>query len=49
MEHISPDKIEGMKLDVIVNTACPRIEDDLTYRIPIVNWSTIVRINKEVL
>ena len=49
MEHISPDKIEGMSLDVIVNTACPRIEDDLIYRIPIVNWSTIVRINKEVL
>ncbi|NOR84924.1 diphthamide biosynthesis enzyme Dph2 [archaeon] len=49
MEHISPDKIEGMTLEVIVNTACPRIEDDLVYHLPIVNWSTILRINKEVL
>ncbi len=41
MHHISPGKILGMDLDILVNTACPRIEEDLIYDIPVINWSTI--------
>jgi len=39
MDEITPEKIEGMKLDALVNLACPRIGiDDLErYRIPVIN------------
>lgn len=37
MNEIQQDKILGLKLDVLVNTACPRIEDDLTFSVPIIN------------
>jgi len=38
-DTLNPQKIEGLKLDILVNTACPRIGiDDLDrYRIPIIN------------
>ncbi|HLC59029.1 MAG TPA: diphthamide biosynthesis enzyme Dph2 [archaeon] len=38
MDEFSMDKLEGLKLDVLVNTACPRIIDDFNkYKIPIIN------------
>ncbi|MEA2003571.1 MAG: diphthamide biosynthesis enzyme Dph2 [archaeon] len=44
MDYISPDMLLGMKLDVLVNTACPRIEEDLVFSEPVVNWETIQKI-----
>ena len=41
MNFVSPDKILGMKLDVLVNTACPRIEEDLVFPIPQINWDSV--------
>lgn len=40
MDEISPQKIEGLNLDALVNFACPRIgTDDLEkYKIPVVNY-----------
>ena len=40
-DEISMDKIEGLKLDALVNFSCPRIgSDDLERtKIPILNWS----------
>lgn len=37
MDYISPEKILGMKFDVLVNTACPRIEDDLVFKETVIN------------
>jgi 2-(3-amino-3-carboxypropyl)histidine synthase len=39
MDEITPEKIECLKLDALVNCACPRVGiDDLDrYKIPIVN------------
>lgn len=42
MDYISPEKILGMKLDALVNTACPRIEDDLVFPVPVVDKNEIV-------
>ncbi len=43
MDEFSPDKLEGLKLDVIVNTACPRFADDQAkYKTPIVNVEDIL-------
>lgn len=41
MDEITPDKLEGLKLDFLINCACPRIGiDDIgRYRIPIINCS----------
>ena len=41
MNFVSPEKILGMNLDVLVNTACPRIEEDLVFPIPQINWDSI--------
>ena len=40
MDEITPEKLEGLKLDALVSLACPRIGiDDLErYKIPVVNW-----------
>lgn len=40
MDEITPEKLEGLKLDIVLNFACPRIgTDDLEkYKIPIVNY-----------
>jgi 2-(3-amino-3-carboxypropyl)histidine synthase len=45
MDDITPDKIVGLKLDALINFACPRIGiDDLEkYKIPIVNWDQLDR------
>lgn len=39
MDEITPEKIEGLKLDMLINCACPRIGiDDLErYKIPLIN------------
>lgn len=39
MDEISPQKLEGLKLDLLINCACPRIGiDDLEmYKIPLIN------------
>ncbi len=44
MDYISPDKILGMKLDVLVNTACPRIEEDLVFDETVVNWENVKKV-----
>ena len=43
MDEITPEKLEGLKIDAYVNCACPRIGiDDLErYKIPIVNRDQI--------
>ena len=44
MNFVSPEKILGMNLDVLVNTACPRIEEDLVFPIPQINWDSVRKI-----
>jgi 2-(3-amino-3-carboxypropyl)histidine synthase len=46
LDHLSKEKIEGLQLDFLINTACPRIEEDKTYKIPILNWNTIKKFNR---
>lgn len=43
MDEITPEKLIGLKIDLLVAMACPRIAiDDLErYEIPIVNWDEI--------
>ncbi len=41
MDVIEPDKLLGMDYDIIVNTACPRIEDDVVFRKPIINVADV--------
>ncbi len=41
MDVIEPDKLLGMDYDIIVNTACPRIEDDVIFRKPIINVADV--------
>jgi len=43
MDEITPDKLEGLKLDLCINMACPRIGlDDLNrYNIPILNFDQL--------
>ncbi len=43
MDEITPEKIEGLKLDALINCACPRIGiDDLKrYKVPIININFI--------
>lgn len=43
MDEIIPEKVEGLKLDALVNCACPRIGvDDLErYKVPVVNFNDI--------
>jgi 2-(3-amino-3-carboxypropyl)histidine synthase len=43
MDEIAPEKIEGLKLDFLINLACPRIAiDDLAkYKIPVINFSEL--------
>ena len=41
MNFVSPEKLLGMKLDVLVNTACPRIEEDLVFSVPQINWDSV--------
>ncbi|MEA3357102.1 MAG: diphthamide biosynthesis enzyme Dph2, partial [Patescibacteria group bacterium] len=41
MDAIEPDKLLGMDYDIIVNTACPRIEDDVVFRKPVINVADV--------
>lgn len=43
MDEIIPEKVEGLKLDALVNCSCPRIGiDDLErYKIPVVNFTEL--------
>ena len=43
MDEISPQKLEGLKLDALINCACPRIgTDDLEmYKIPLINVNNL--------
>jgi len=43
MDEITPEKLEGLELEGLVNFACPRIgiDDVERYKIPIVNWDQI--------
>lgn len=41
MDYITPEKILGMKFDVLVNCACPRIEDDIVFRETIISLDEI--------
>ncbi len=41
MDMIEPDKLLGMDYDIIVNTACPRIEDDVVFRKPVINVADV--------
>ncbi len=43
MDEITPEKLEGLKLDFLVNTACPRIgwDDYIRYKIPILNHTEL--------
>jgi len=43
MDEITPEKIEGLKLDGLINLACPRIatDDVFKYSIPILNMSDL--------
>ncbi len=43
MDQITPEKILGMNFDVLINTACPRIEEDLVFGKPVLNWFDIVQ------
>ncbi len=40
---ISTEKMEGLELDFLVNLACPRVEDDLTFSRPIMSWRTLIK------
>lgn len=43
MDEITPEKLEGLKLDMLINCGCPRIalDDQLKYNIPILNYDQI--------
>ncbi|TAL48288.1 hypothetical protein EPN87_00870, partial [archaeon] len=43
MDEITPEKLEGLKLDFLVSTGCPRIGiDDISrYKVPIVDSSQL--------
>lgn len=43
MDEITPEKMEGLKLDMLISCACPRIGiDDLErYKTPIINWDQL--------
>jgi len=49
IDEFSNDKIEGLKLDFLINLCCPRIAtDDLERtKIPLVNWHDIYRHDKD--
>ena len=45
MDEVSPAKIAGMKLDVLVNCGCPRIDEDFTlFKKPILNPQDVPKV-----
>jgi 2-(3-amino-3-carboxypropyl)histidine synthase len=47
MDEITPEKIDGLKLDILINLACPRIGiDDLEkFKIPVLNYYNLKNLN----
>jgi 2-(3-amino-3-carboxypropyl)histidine synthase len=47
MDEITPEKLEGLKIDFLINLACPRIGiDDLEkFKIPVLNFSSLKDLN----
>ena len=41
MDFLAPEKLLGLKLDALVNVACPRIDEDTAFRLPVVNPSDL--------
>ncbi len=41
MDVIKPESLLGMDYDIILNTACPRIEEDVVFKKPIINATDI--------
>ena len=41
MDVIRPENLLGMDYDIILNTACPRIEEDVVFRKPVINVEEI--------
>ncbi len=43
MDEILPEKLEGLKLDAVINFACPRLgTDDISrFKTPILNWDQV--------
>lgn len=43
MDEITPEKLEGLKLDAAINFACPRlgIDDIDRFKMPIINWDQL--------
>ncbi|MEM5879440.1 MAG: diphthamide biosynthesis enzyme Dph2 [Candidatus Aenigmatarchaeota archaeon] len=43
MDEVTPEKIEGLELDFLINFACPRIaiDDQAKYPIPILNYNQL--------
>lgn len=41
MDYVSYDKIEGTGIDFLVNTACPRLEEDVVFGVPLLDWDTL--------
>lgn len=43
MDEITPEKLEGLRLDFVISCACPRIgvDDIERYRIPMLNWNKL--------
>ena len=42
MDYISKEKILGIDVDMLVNTACPRIEEDNIFDVPVINLEDII-------
>ena len=42
MDFIEKEKIKGLDVDILVNTACPRIEEDNIFDAPIINAENII-------
>ncbi|MCK5039594.1 MAG: diphthamide biosynthesis enzyme Dph2 [Candidatus Aenigmarchaeota archaeon] len=42
MDYISKEKILGIDAEVLVNTACPRIEEDNIFDVPVINLEDII-------
>lgn len=41
MDYISEEKLLGMSFDILVNCACPRIEDDLVFNAPVISANSL--------
>lgn len=41
MDFLAPEKLVGLKLDALVNVACPRIDEDAIFKMPVVNPSDL--------